>query len=92
MILEIALVISGVLASFTLCAVKILHQVQNSKCKFITCCGSQCIRDVEIDLPEASVSNVQQPVVPTRVSTPRQEPKKLPRPRIKELQQIFENK
>ena len=51
--LEIAIVIGGVLASFTLCAVKIIHQIQNSKCRIIKCCGvSECVRDVDIDLPE----------------------------------------
>ena len=50
--IELAVVISGCMASFTMCAVKAIHQIQNSKCKVINCCGSECIRDVEIDLPE----------------------------------------
>ena len=38
--LEVAIVIGGLLASFTVCAVKIIHQIQNSKCRFIRCCGN----------------------------------------------------
>ena len=54
--LETGLVIGSLLASFTYCCVKIIHQVQNSKCKMIDCCGSKCIRDVDVDLDEVEVS------------------------------------
>ena len=50
--IELAVVIGGVLASFTMCAVKIIHQIQNSKCRFIKCLGVECVRDTDIDLPE----------------------------------------
>jgi hypothetical protein len=93
--LEIAVVIGGVLASFTVCAVKIIHQIQNSKCKFISCCGSQCIRDVEIDLPEAKVETPQQQPVMVH-NSPRPMTKtpslNVPRPTVKKLQTIFESK
>ena len=59
--LETGLVIGSLLASFTYCCVKIIHQIQNSKCKFINCCGTECVRDVDIDLDEVDVD---QPVPP----------------------------
>ena len=54
--IETGIVIGSLLASFTYCCVKIIHQIQNSKCKFINCCGTECIRDVEIDLDEVDVN------------------------------------
>ena len=62
--LEIALAIAGILGSVTVCAVKILHQVQNSKCRFINCCGAECVRDVEVDLPEVQTSAPPLPTAP----------------------------
>jgi hypothetical protein len=56
--IELAVVIGGVLASFTMCAVKIIHQIQNSKCRFIKCLGVECVRDTEIDLPEVRTGAV----------------------------------
>ena len=91
--LEIAIVIGGVLASFTLCAVKIIHQIQNSKCRFIKCCGNECVRDTDIDLPEAEV---QIPRNTSAIHSPRPAIKtpslNVPRPTVKKLQTIFEKK
>ena len=87
--LEIAVIVGGLLASFTMCAVKIIHQIQNSKCRFIKCCGNECVRDTELDLPEAEVQAPQPPTV----QSPRQFTKtpslSLPRPTVKKLQTIF---
>jgi len=66
--LETGLVIGSLLASFTYCCVKIIHQIQNSKCKFINCCGTECVRDVDIDLDEVDVD---QPVPPPPPPRPR---------------------
>ena len=96
--LEIAIVVGGVLASFTVCAVKIIHQIQNSKCRFIRCCGSECVRDTDIDLPEAEVQAPPPPLPPPpmqRVQPPRPMTKtpslSVPRPTVKKLQTMFEN-
>jgi hypothetical protein len=98
--IEIVAVISGVLASFTFCAVKILHQVQNSKCKFIRCCGSECVRDVDVDLPEADTSSAPVPPRPPIAMTaavkarPPSGVVRLPpppRPRVKALREMFES-
>ena len=75
--LETGLVIGSLLASVTFCCVKIIHQIQNSKCKFINCCGIECVRDVEVDLNEAEVN---QPV-----------PTPAPRPRITNTQSVAGN-
>ena len=91
--LEIAIVIGGLLASFTVCAVKIIHQIQNSKCRFIRCCGNECVRDTNIDLPEAEVQAPQPPSA-QQVQSPRRFTKtpslSAPRPSVKKLQTIFE--
>ena len=88
--LEIAVIVGGLLASLTVCAVKIIHQIQNSKYRFIKCRGNECVRDTELDLPEAQV----QPPEPPTVRSPRQFTKtpslSLPRPTVKKLQTIFE--
>ena len=72
--IETGIVIGSLLASFTYCCVKIIHQIQNSKCKFINCCGTECIRDVDIDLdevqttdPRNSVAEPPPPLPPTRL-------------------------
>ena len=94
--LEVAIVIGGVLASFTACAVKIIHQIQNSKCRFIKCCGNECVRDTELDLPEVEVQAPQAPRMVPSVQSPRPLTKtpslNVPRPTVKKLQAIYENK
>ena len=57
--LEIAIVVGGLLASFTVRAVKIIYQIQNSKCRFIRCCGNECVRDTTVNLPEVEVHSTQ---------------------------------
>jgi hypothetical protein len=59
MSLEIGLIVAGVLGSFTMCAVKIIHQIQNSKCVFIDCMCMKCVRDPDINLDEADTSQSQ---------------------------------
>jgi hypothetical protein len=89
--IEIAFIVGGVLASFTVCAVKIIHQVQNSKCRLIDCCGAHCIRDVELDLPEVR-TDPPPPLPANAKSTPANPPVPLPvpRPNIKEIRKVFE--
>jgi hypothetical protein len=83
--LETGLVIGSLLASFTYCCVKIIHQIQNSKCKFINCCGTECIRDVDIDLDEVEVNEqVPPPPAPTR---PRLN--SINKPNVEELKKRF---
>ena len=98
--IEIGALVSAILASFTFCAVKILHQVQNSKCQFIKCCGSECVRDVDVDLPEADTGAAPVPPrPPIAMTTAVQSPpppgvvRQLPpsRPRVKALKEMFES-
>lgn len=76
MSIEIGLIVGGLLGTFTMCIIKILHQVQNSKCTYISCCGSSCVRDVNVDLPETDTSDM------STSMTPRYSNKSEPRPTL----------
>jgi hypothetical protein len=45
-LVELSFFIGATLASVTLCAVKLLKEINHSKCIFISCLGSECIRTV----------------------------------------------
>jgi hypothetical protein len=92
MSLEIGLVIAGLLGSATLCVVKILHQVQNSKCYSIRCCGSQCLRDVDVDLPEAEVPQQSTTATQTSPPVPRAPRPVLDASAVAELRKMYETK
>ena len=95
MSLELALIIGGLLGSFTICATKIIHQIQNSKCISIRCCGSECLRDVNINLDEVDTSDVQRTASPPPPPQPPSSPvPPAPRPRprlnVTDLRDRFE--
>lgn len=69
--LEIVAIVGAILGSVTVCCVKLMHQIQNSKCSVIRCCGNECIRDVAIDHPEVSTSsNKETEMVPVAQAPP----------------------
>lgn len=83
MSLEIGLIVAGLLGSFTMCAVKIIHQIQNSKCVFIDCMCMKCVRDPDINLDEADTSQQSRSQF-TQTSPPPAPPPPttVPRPRL----------
>ena len=97
MSLELALIIGSLLGSFTICATKIIHQIQNSKCVSIRCCGAQCIRDVNINLDEVDTRSIPQ-TTSTQTTPPVPPVPPAPRPRptlvssVTELRERFERK
>jgi hypothetical protein len=63
-LIEIGILVGGLLGTITLCAVKIMHQIQNSKCINISCCGASCVRDVNVDLPEVDTRDMSTSMTP----------------------------
>ena len=47
--METAIVVSALLASFSACVLKILHESQSSKCTHIELCCISCDRDISND-------------------------------------------
>jgi hypothetical protein len=62
-IIEISIAISGLIGILTVCSIKIIHQIQNSRCTTIKCLGCiDCERDVNIEIPEVITGDI--PVQP----------------------------
>tara|TARA_R110000851_G_scaffold243833_2_gene396613 strand:+ start:844 stop:1167 length:324 start_codon:yes stop_codon:yes gene_type:complete len=80
-LIEIGLIVGGLLGTITLCAVRILHQIQNSKCVNISCCGASCVRDVTVDLPEVETRDISTSITP-RYSNETQERPILIKPQL----------
>lgn len=88
---EAGLVIASLIASGTMCLVKIIHQLENSRCTTIKCCGLHCDRSV----PDESPEEVDVPIVPIIPPPPIPRPTptlKVPtlKPTLKELRSRFE--
>ena len=80
--LETGFVIGGLLASFTMCLVKIIQQLENSRCtKINNCCGTSCERDMTADVDGVDVD---QPQIPVASVPPRS------RPTLQDLRSRFE--
>ena len=87
---EILALVGGLLASFTVCAVKLVHQIQNSKCTRTRSCGAECIRDVQVDLPEVETqSATPHGASPTGGGVVSPPP---PSDRVRELRRVFDGK
>jgi hypothetical protein len=87
--LETGFVIGGLLASFTMCMVKIIQQLENSRCtKINNCCGTSCERDMTADVEGVEVNEPQIPVA--SVPLERQLPPARSRPTIQDLRSRFE--
>jgi hypothetical protein len=71
-IVEITIAVGAILASVTLCAVKLLKQLDHSRCVFISCLGSECIRsvDTENESEEIEIEDVlsELPIRPTLIT------------------------
>jgi hypothetical protein len=92
---EGGLVIASLIASATMCLVKIITQLENSRCTTIKCCGLECDRS----LPDEPVEEVDVPIIPpippiplippipTQIPTI---PPTIPRPTLQELRSRFE--
>ena len=89
--IEGGLVIASLIASTTMCLVKLITQLERSRCTTIKCCGLECDRS----LPDEPVEEVDVPIIPpapvsiapTQVPTI---PPAIPRPTLKELRSRFE--
>ena len=80
--IEAGLVIGGLLGTITMCIVKIITQLENSRCSSISnCCGASCIRDVEIPVEEVETSEVSTQTRPTL---------DIPQTRVEQLRSRFE--
>ena len=80
--LETGFVIGGLLASFTMCLVKIIQQLENSRCtKINNCCGTTCERDMSVGVEGVEV-NEQIPIASV--------PAPVPRPTLQQLRSRFE--
>ena len=74
-VIETATGIGIIVGAFTVLCVKIIAQFQSNKFKMCKCCGSECVREVEIPTQEIQVNNsVMSPQPRTRNGTPRGRP------------------
>ena len=88
--IEAGLVIASLIASATICLVKIITQLENSRCTTIKCCGVDCTRDVQTPVVEVSTEPsvpIAAPIPPAPIAAP------IPRPRLtlSELRSRFES-
>ena len=85
-ILEISIAVSAILGVATACGVKIIHQIQNSRCTSIKCCMGciDCDRNIEIEIPEVETTA---PTAATTASRPINIPN---RPTIHQLRSRYE--
>ena len=86
--IEGGLVIASLIASTTMCLVKLITQLERSRCTTIKCYGLECDRS----LPDEPVEEVDVPIIPptqipTQIPTI---PPTIPRPTLQELRSRFE--
>ena len=87
--IEGGLVIASLIASTTMCLVKLITQLERSRCTTIKCCGLECDRS----LPDEPVEEVDVPIIPPAPIAPTQVPTippTIPRPTLRELRSRFE--
>ena len=83
--IEGGLIIASLIASTTMCLVKLITQLERSRCTTIKCCGLECDRS----LPDEPVEEVDVPIIPPVPIAPTQVPT-IPRPTLRELRSRFE--
>jgi hypothetical protein len=94
--IEAGLVIASLIGTATMCLVKIITQLENSRCTTIKCCGVDCTRDVQTPVVEVSTEPtipaippvpIAAPIPPAPITAP------IPRPRLtlSELRSRFES-
>lgn len=87
--IEGGLIIASLIASTTMCLVKLITQLERSRCTTIKCCGLECDRS----LPDEPVEEVDVPIIPPIPIEPTQIPTippTIPRPTLRELRSRFE--
>ena len=88
--IEAGLVIASLIASATMCLVKIITQLENSRCTTIKCCGVDCTRDVHTPVIEV-LTEPAIPAIPPIPPAPIAAPIPRPRPTLSELRSRFES-
>jgi len=97
--IEAGLVIASLIGTATMCLVKVITQLENSRCTSIKCCGIDCTRDVQTPVVEVSTDPtipaippappvpIAAPIPPVPITAP------IPRPRLtlSELRSRFES-
>mgnify|MGYP003655736826 FL=1 len=88
--IEAGLVIASLIGTATMCLVKVITQLENSRCTTIKCCGVDCTRDVQTPVVEVSTEPsvpIAAPIPPAPIAAP------IPRPRLtlSELRSRFES-
>ena len=88
--IEAGLVIASLIGTATMCLVKIITQLENSRCTTIKCCGVDCTRDVQTPVVEVS-TDPPIPPIPPAPPVPIAAPIPRPRPTLSELRSRFES-
>jgi hypothetical protein len=98
-ILEIGFIAGSLISVCMIFCVKVINQLENSRCTRITnCCGTSCERDLSMVVESVPVDNIPPaPIItqPPRPQTPVPRPTlKVPtlKPTLQELRSRFENK
>ena len=95
--IEAGLVIASLVGTVTMCLVKIITQLENSRCTTIKCCGVDCTRDVQTPVVEVSTGGTMRSTEPPAPITapippaPIAAPMPRPRPTLSELRSRFES-
>jgi len=99
--IEAGLVIASLIGTATMCLVKIITQLENSRCTTIKCCGVDCTRDVQTPVVEVSTEGTMrstegtmrstEPTIPAIPPVPIAAPIPRPRPTLSELRSRFES-
>jgi len=101
--IEAGLVIASLIGTATMCLVKVMTQLENSRCTSIKCCGIDCTRDVQTPVVEVSTEGTMrstEPAIPAIPPVPIAAPippvpitAPIPRPRLtlSELRSRFES-
>ena len=95
--IEAGLVIASLIGTATMCLVKIITQLENSRCTTIKCCGVDCTRDVQTPVVEVSTEGTMRstepaiPIIPPAPPVPIAAPMPRPRPTLSELRSRFES-
>jgi len=95
--IEAGLVIASLIGTATMCLVKVITQLENSRCTSIICCGIDCTRDVQTSVVEVSTEGTMRstepaiPAIPPAPPVPIAAPIPRPRPTLSELRSRFES-
>jgi hypothetical protein len=54
-LLELSLLITAVIGGCTICIVKVVSQLENSRCTEVLCCGIECKRDLTHNVREVKI-------------------------------------